>query len=367
MGISLPNIYKGNYKLLIAVPLVLILLSLFFATHVKLGVDFSGGTLVSLNLNKPVDAATLQASLADAGFAEAKVRAYETAVGYKAEIEFPQSRTIVRADQLKSQFTDEMAKVSELEAWSNSNESYFQEYLEERKKLNAIADEMFQMAGLNTQAGMIDSLSKLQKEFSTAYMGVYSQYTEGIKSAIGSNADYSSISVQTVSPALSAKFMDDALNIIFWAAVLSIIFIFAFFRSIVPSFAVLLGAFCDVLFAIGAMGLFGIPLTLASFAALLMLVGFSLDTDILLTMRMLKRKGDPRENAHDAMKTGLTMSVAAIISFSALFILGLMTRISTYYEISAVALAGLVGDVFATWFLNAVIMIYYVEKKQEKV
>jgi hypothetical protein len=39
----------------------------------------------------------------------------------------------------------------------------------------------------------------------------------------------------------------------------------------------------------------------------------------------------------------------------------MITHISVYYEISAVALAGLVGDVFATWGLNAVMVLYYKE------
>jgi hypothetical protein len=40
-----------------------------------------------------------------------------------------------------------------------------------------------------------------------------------------------------------------------------------------------------------------------------------------------------------------------------------MTNIPTYYEISAVALAGLFGDLLATWGINAVILLKYLEKK----
>ena len=143
------------------------------------------------------------------------------------------------------------------------------------------------------------------------------------------------------------------------SAVLSVILVFAFFKSVPPSIAVLTGALADIIIALGAMGLFQIPLTLPSFAALMMLIGYSLDTDILLTTRILKRKGNPRENAFDAMKTGLTMSGTGMIAFGALFILSLMTHIPTYFEISAVALAGLVGDMFATWGINAVMILHY--------
>jgi preprotein translocase subunit SecF len=111
------------------------------------------------------------------------------------------------------------------------------------------------------------------------------------------------------------------------------------------------------------MGLFGIPLTLASFAALLMLVGFSLDTDVLLTMRVIKRKEkDPRSRAYEAMKTGMTMSMALFVSFACLFVLASITHINTYYEISSVALVGLVGDMIATWLLNAILVLNYAEK-----
>jgi preprotein translocase subunit SecF len=90
-----------------------------------------------------------------------------------------------------------------------------------------------------------------------------------------------------------------------------------------------------------------------------MLVGYSLDTDILLTTRILKRGGDPRENAFDAMKTGLTMSITGLVAFLSLFILSLLTHIPTYFEISAVALAGLIGDMFATWGINAVMVLHF--------
>ena len=198
----------------------------------------------------------------------------------------------------------------------------------------------------------------------SSYSQVYALYQESISKPIDKYVTYQSISVQTVSPVLSTHFIEKALDVVMFSAVLSVILVFLFFRTIVPSIAVLTGALSDVTIAMGAMGLFGIPLTLQSFAALLMLIGFSLDTDILLTTRMLKRKGDLRENAYEAMKTGLTMSVMAIVAFLALFVLSVVMHIPTYYEISAVALAGLVGDMFATWGINGVMVLWYAERRR---
>ncbi len=191
---------------------------------------------------------------------------------------------------------------------------------------------------------------------------MYGDYENSISGPIEKHLHYDSISVQTVSPLLSTQFIGKALWVVLGSAVLSIVFVFIFFRDPFPAAAVLCGAFSDVTIAMGAMGLFGIPFTLPSFAALLMLIGFSLDTDVLLTMRILKRRGDPREKAYHAMLTGLTMSVTAMVAFIALFLLAMLTHIPTYYEISAVALAGLVGDMFATWGIDAVLLLWHVEK-----
>ncbi|MEW6748181.1 MAG: hypothetical protein AB1295_00530 [Candidatus Micrarchaeota archaeon] len=359
----LPNIYQGDYRKLALVPIALLLISLYFIPSIKMGVDFQGGTVVTLSLNGPADAEQLQADLRDEGL-DATVRVFESAVGYRAEVEVPQSDSLTRADELKAEFNGLLPAVSYLEVASLQNETKSAEYLEQKERLDGMADEMFSLAGISRATLNLTSTNDLQREFSAAYSKVYSNYQHSISGPLDKHISYSSISVQTVSPGLSTHFIDVAMNVVLFAAVLSLILVFAFFRSLVPSLAVLTGAFCDIIIALGAMGLFGIPLTLASFAAILMLLGFSLDTDILLTTRMLKRKGDPRENAHDAMKTGLTMSLTAVIAFSALFVLAIITRIPTYYEISAVALAGLVGDMFATWGINAVMILHHVEGKR---
>jgi len=361
---ELPNIYKGNYKMLVIFPIILLAIALYFIPSIKMGVDFQGGTLITLSAKESVGAEDLQAKLRGEGM-EATVRVFSTTLGYSIEIEVPQSKSLVRAEELKGQFNTLLPQVSNLEVNTYQNASRSSEYEAKKAGLDAVADSMFALINKSRASMNITGTNDLQKRFADAYSEVYSGYERSISEPINKHVSYESMSVQTVSPVLSARFIDSILKIAVWAAVLSTILVFAFFRSVVPSIAVLAGAACDVVIAMGGMGLFGIEFTLASFAALLMLVGFSLDTDILLTTRMLKRKGDPRENAHDAMKTGLTMSGAAIVAFGALFILSIVTHIPTYYEISAVALCGLFGDTFATWCLNGVLMLHHMEGKRK--
>ncbi|MEW5996841.1 MAG: hypothetical protein AB1657_04570 [Candidatus Micrarchaeota archaeon] len=356
----IPNIYKGDYRLLLIFPLILIILSIYYLPNLKLGVDFRGGTLITLEVTNQPDAAALQEDLRAAGF-DANVKMYESELGRKMEIEVSQTEQMYEADDLKAEFGTQLDKVARLEAEANQNASVQAEYEAEREKLDGIADRMFELAGSNTEARLYTNLNALRGAFNEAYMRMSDLQMEQVMGVVDRGVEYTSRSAVTVSPALSTHFLEQAFNVVVFSAILSTILVFFFFRTLVPSLAVLTGAASDVVIALGAMSIFGIPLTLPSFAALLMLVGFSLDTDVLLTTRLVKRRGDPRENAFDAMKTGMTMSFSAMVAFLVLFAVSVITHIAVYYEISAVALAGLVGDVFATWGLNAVMVLWYKE------
>ena len=70
------------------------------------------------------------------------------------------------------------------------------------------------------------------------------------------------------------------------------IVIFLIFRIFMPSLAVILSAFADILMTLVTVNLLGIEVSTAGIVAFLMLIGYSVDTDILLTSRVLKREGD---------------------------------------------------------------------------
>ena len=207
----------------------------------------------------------------------------------------------------------------------------------------------------------------LTREVSATVTVANSRYEQAIKNDLSSVVGTPDLSINRVSANLSSRFLEQVVWVVVFSAILAAIVIFFVFRDATPSLLVMVGAASDVVIALGAMGLFGIPFTLPSFAALLMLIGFSLDTDVLLTMRVLKiGEGSARDRVYDAMKTGITMSTTAMLAFIALFVLSTLTHISTYYEISAVALAGLVGDVFATWGINAVLLLHHMDDLEKK-
>ena len=171
-------------------------------------------------------------------------------------------------------------------------------------------------------------------------------------------------SFNSVGPLLSKQSLTQVYYALAFAFLFMSITVFIIFRNFVPSIAVILAALCDIIIAVGGMSLFGIPLSLASVGALLMLIGYSVDTDILLTTRVLKRReGTIVERAKDAMGTGFTMAAAAIGSMVALYlvVLFLMPNAEVLEQIAAVLIIGLVADVLATWLMNLGILRWYME------
>jgi preprotein translocase subunit SecF len=153
-------------------------------------------------------------------------------------------------------------------------------------------------------------------------------------------------------------------------AVIAIIFsfigmaivIFLAFRTFVPATAVVLSAFADMIMTAAVMNIIGIPLTLGTVAALLMLIGYSVDSDILLTNRVLTRQGKLHDKLKGAFDTGIIMTSTTFAAVTAMLIISWLGSVQILTEISAVLLIGLVFDVFNTWLTNAAILKWYVQK-----
>ncbi|KZX11693.1 protein-export membrane protein SecF [Methanobrevibacter filiformis] len=177
------------------------------------------------------------------------------------------------------------------------------------------------------------------------------------------------VSYNSIGPVLS----EEAMTQIIWALGFAFLFmgitVFAIFREPVPAIGIILAAFCDIIIAVGGMSLFHIPLSIASVGALLMLIGYSVDTDILLTTRLLRKKeGTVEERTVKAMKTGLTMSAAAIGSMIVLYIVTifLIPEADTLSDIAAVLTIGLLADIIATWLMNLGFLRWYIGSRFQK-
>ena len=140
------------------------------------------------------------------------------------------------------------------------------------------------------------------------------------------------------------------------------IVIFLTFRTFVPSVAVVLSALADMVMTAAVMNIVGIPLSLGTTAALLMLIGYSVDSDILLTNRVLKRQGKLNDKLMGAFHTGMIMTSTTFAAITALFLVSWFGSVQILMEISAVLLIGLVADILNTWLTNVGILKWYILK-----
>ncbi len=184
-------------------------------------------------------------------------------------------------------------------------------------------------------------------------------------------SEFANVEIRDMGEQFSKSLQSQAARAIIISFIFMAIVVFIIFKTFVPSGAVLISAFADIAFAAAMMDVFGILLTLGTVAALLMLIGYSVDTDILLTTRLLKRKGELNDKIKDAMKTGLTMTTTTLAALIALFIVssGLLSSfllIDIIRDISIVLIFGLIADIVNTWVTNVGILRWYIERGTRK-
>jgi preprotein translocase subunit SecF len=276
-----------NYKIFLAVPLILLLFSVAILVNqynqtgewFKRSIELKGGTLITINTGERPDIASIEDRLKQK-FHPISVREIRSFEGYGTIIE-------------------------------TSNEIEADEILSELSSL-----------GVNTEDN----------------------------------------SVETIGPSLGSAFWSQAQIAVIIAFIFMGIIVFVIFRTFIPSIAVIMSAMSDILITLAFMQVLGIELSLAGLAALLMLIGYSVDTDIMLTSRLLKESEEKTlgDKLKRALKTGLTMTLTSIGALAALFISAISPVLS---QIAMVLLIGLSFDIMNTWLMNSVVLRWYCEKR----
>ena len=277
-----------DYKLSIAIPIALIIMSILLIGFKGLpkSIDITGGTEITIKVNKDIDISPLKESLK--GIAE--IKKLKAAEGYYIVIRCKNEDVNIVKQKIKEFFN-------------------------------------------------VDSLDKLN-------------YSE-----------------KTIGAMLSAKFFEEGLKAVGFAFLFMAIAVYLYFRNPVLSGTIILCALSDLIMALGAMSLFNIELSSATIAALLMVIGYSVDSNILLTTRVLKRLSKSfDEIVKEAMKTGLTMTFTTI---SAMLILLIVVKLfipvaDILANIATVLILALFADIINTWLLNAGILRYYITEYRAK-
>ncbi len=170
--------------------------------------------------------------------------------------------------------------------------------------------------------------------------------------------------VQVTSSRLGEDFYRQMIRAIIFAFVFMAIVIVITFRSFVPSLLVILSVVFDIFITLVVIDLIGLRISAAGIAALLLLIGYSVDSDILLTTRVIKRReGRVWERFVGSAKTGLTMTFTTL----AALILGYIFSTSfVLKEMFLIIIIGLIIDIISTYIMNASLLKWYVNNRREK-
>lgn len=171
-------------------------------------------------------------------------------------------------------------------------------------------------------------------------------------------------SIEIMSSSLGESFFRQTIKVLIIAFILMGAVIFFYFRERVPAVAIVFSTFSDMVIAIAIITILGDKFSASGIAALLMLIGYSADDNVLLTTKVFKEKeGTLDERIRGAFKTGLLMFTTTA---GAVLAAMLLSGSEVIDEIMLVIFIGLAVDFMNTWILNLGAIKLYLEKKKRK-
>ncbi len=327
----IPNIYATPYyKYYILISIAIGIAALLTLPGLKYGIDLQGGTQLIANVNQTVEPSALTAHLSKFNLDDLSVRFTENPMsGRKGVIvQFAGTPDLIRAERLLSTDPEGAAALAKPYITGDIPSTLMPSEIVDRAKA--------------------DFTNKVQESL-VAYLGI-------------GKDDISSVEIGA---SLGKEFWETSQRALLVAFFLIAAIVFILFREPVPSIAVIQAAVYDILIALAAMSVFNIPITLPTIAGLLMILGHSVDTDILTTDRVLKRsEGSSADRAYSSMLTGITITSTVLAVLLVLVIFSYFNQMTTLFQISAVLFFGLVGDLPSSYFTNTVMIKWWADRKK---
>ncbi len=234
--------------------------------------------------------------------------------------------------------------------YSTENFDGLEEYLIETLNIELNVRELSEFAS-DVRIGFVVETSNADEE----------ELLTAIEDYVGFELTSDNYSLEIVGSALGESFYQQMLVAIGLAFLFMAIVVLITFRSFIPSFAVVFAAFSDMVITLAILSLMGVNLSTSGIAALLLLIGYSIDTDILLTTKVLKRKeGKVVDRLIGAMKTGLTMTCTTLAALGVAFFVSTSLVLKQMFM---VIIIGLLIDVIVTYAMNAGVLVWYAKKK----
>ncbi|HNV00866.1 MAG TPA: hypothetical protein PKK60_00360 [archaeon] len=346
------DLYTGKYKKFMIIPILVLIPVLFFAfvsPGLKLGIELTGGNVLIVRADKELDSATVEDLLkSEFNLPQVNVSTINSPNSMGAYIEYSKDPKFIQAEELINLAQIAVDEEKDSEAIGFSTQAI---------KLLSGRDETFtnpKVALITAQDELLSANENFSEQMKTSLINKFN---------LGENTEFQ---LREVSPTLGKASLESGGLIGLVALILITLVIFVSFRQLIPTVGIVQAMIFDVLVALAGMALFNIPVSLITLSALLMIVGYSVDSDIMLTSRMLKDKtGAAGEKATNSLKTGLTMAGTTIVALISMIIISYLYQIDVILQISLVLFFGLLGDLISTWITNVGVLMWFVEGRKK--
>ena len=279
------------------------LYSLFFWHHLKLDVDFKGGTVVQVKFDGPPNPDQIRAAANAEGLHQARIERFGTEADNEELITLAESATDTTSlDRSRAQIQDMLTKhysaagaaanaAGKLDL-DNASKGDLLQWLEENDPehlgngLAATARYTQQAAAIanyrNAHGGLLSSISELSSVADPAVVHGLEQgaYLSG----------FTVRNVEIVGPEVGAQLRHKALMAVLYSLVGMLIYLWFRFE-LIYGVAAVVAVFHDTIITIGAFSLANREMSLTVIAAILTLIGYSMNDTIVVFDRI-------RENLH---------------------------------------------------------------------
>jgi preprotein translocase subunit SecF len=362
-----------RYKAFIISGLIIVagLVSAISKGGYKLSVEFEGGTLVQVKFDQPVPIADVRTSMGRAGYASAEIQQY----GEGGDEYIIKVGGVQETNYASEYILEGLNKVAPGLKWtvlsSDQRPPDLSKGFEGATQLVVEADSIPEIAGLTARMkengySIIDATKSTSKQaaFTIPLLGAETKVADALKAELTKDFPQRTIEIrrtETIGPKVGKELQNKA-----WAAIIVSLFgilVYVAWRFELK-FAVgaVLSLVHDVLITVGLFSLFNREISLFVVAALLTIVGYSINDTIVVFDRIRENFGLRRRESYEGMlnvsinetlsRTIITVLTVFIVTMFLLFMGGEFVR-----DFALAMTIGLVTGTYSSVYVASAIVV----------
>lgn len=306
-------------------------LSMAFWHHIPLGVDFKGGTLVDVKFANAPDLGKVRHAVDDAGYHDAEIQRLGAAVQNELIVRLPQRETSEQSlDRGRSEIIAAMEKYfggqsGKLDL-NNSGPSQIASYLLEKDPLHLGTDATTRYN--ETARQITDFRDKSRSGVLNSVDELSGAVPPQVVSSLKDNAFTSQFavrSVQIVGPQVGAQLRKQAALATLYSLAGMLVYL-AFRFEWIYGVAAVVAVFHDTLITVGAFSLTNKEITLTVIAAILTLIGYSMNDTIVIFDRIRENiKLYRRESLSEIVNRSINQTLSRTVLTSGLTFLTVLS------------------------------------------